>query len=568
MRMIIRKSALLGAALLSPALAALAKQRPNIIFFLVDDYGWVDSSVAYGEEVYPGNLHFHTPNMERLARKGVILTSAYACPVSTPTRTAMMSGMNAAHMGITNWTSALRDIPSDGVNGGFFTDQQYDAPDADPLGRPDWNINGLCPDGPGAEGIAGVQVATPMVRHLRDAGYYTIHMGKAHWAAAGTPGASPYNMGFMVNVAGSVNGMPRSYYGTENFGNTSEKWNYMAVQNMAEYYGQDIFLTEALTREALKTLEEPVRRGQPFYLYMAHYATHTPISKDPRFFDRYKKEMGLDAGQSKFSSMVEGVDKSLGDLMDYLEAHHIADNTIIVFMSDNGGNANITAKGGVPHQQNAPLREGKGSCYLGGIRVPMMVYWPGKTAAGTRINTPVLPEDFYPSLLEMAGVTAFEHVQPLDGRSFVPLVTKGSQYVAKAMKNGYIGSQKEANAFEVPQSVSGLDPQREVVMHYPHQWKSEYKEEIDFMSTIIAGDWKLVYIMMNTLPGKHVAAGGPFELYNIREDIGEQRNLATEHPEKVAELARRLGARLREWNAPMPLVRATGKPVPWPDEIL
>ena len=232
------------------------------------------------------------------------------------------------------------------------------------------------------------------------------------------------------------------------------------------------------------------------------------------------------------------------------------------------GNANITAKGGVPHQQNAPLREGKGSCYLGGIRVPMMVCWPGKTAAGTRINTPVLPEDFYPSLLEMAGVTAFEHVQPLDGRSFVPLVTKGSQYVAKAMKNGYIGSQKEANAFEVPQSVSGLDPQREVVMHYPHQWKSEYKEEIDFMSTIIAGDWKLVYIMMNTLPGKHVAAGGPFELYNIREDIGEQRNLATEHPEKVAELARRLGARLREWNAPMPLVRATGKPVPWPDEIL
>ena len=91
----IRKSALLGAALLSPAMAALAKQRPNIIFFLVDDYGWVDSSVAYGEEVYPGNLHFHTPNMERLARKGVILTSAYACPVSTPTRTAMMSGMNA-----------------------------------------------------------------------------------------------------------------------------------------------------------------------------------------------------------------------------------------------------------------------------------------------------------------------------------------------------------------------------------------------------------------------------------------------------------------------------------------
>ena len=541
MRMIIRKSALLGAALLSPALAALAKQRPNIIFFLVDDYGWVDSSVAYGEEVYPGNLHFHTPNMERLARNGVILTSAYACPVSTPTRTAMMSGMNAAHMGITNWTSALRDIPSDGVNGGFFTDQQYDAPDADPLGRPDWNINGLCPDGPGAEGIAGVQVATPMVRHLRDAGYYTIHVGKAHWAAAGTPGASPYNMGFMVNVAGSVNGMPRSYYGTENFGNTSEKWNYMAVQNMAEYYGQDIFLTEALTREALKTLDEPVRRGQPFYLYMAHYATHTPISKDPRFFDRYKKEMGLDAGQSRFSSMVEGVDKSLGDVLDYLEAHHIADNTIIIFMSDNGGNADVKSKGGVPHTQNAPLREGKGSCYQGGIRVPMMVCWPGRTAPGTRIDTPVVPEDLFPTILEMGQVKKYTTSQEVDGKSLVKLLAG---------------------------KPSDIDPQRPLFFHYPHQWKWEYKSEVDFLSTVIVGDWKLVYVMMNTVPGQRVQDGVPFELYNIREDIGETRNLAAEHPEKVAELARLLGERLRGWNAPMPIVRATGKPVPWPDELL
>ena len=540
MHMNIRKSALLGAALLSPAMAALAKQKPNIIFFLVDDYGWPESSVAYGDEVYPRNRQFHTPNMERLAQQGVLLTHAYACPVSTPTRASLMTGMNAIHSHITNWVSMAGNQPSDAV-GGKNGAAVYEELETDVFRRPDWNINGLCPDGPLSEGVNDVQAATPMVRLLRDAGYYTIHVGKAHWASAGTPGASPYNMGFLVNVAGTNAGLPKSYLGTDNFGNKPELWNMAAVQNMVEYYGQDIFLTEALTREALKTLEEPVRRGQPFYLYLSHYATHTPIQKDTRFFDRYKKEMGLDAGQSKFSSMVEGVDKSLGDVLDYLEAHHIADNTIIIFMSDNGGNADVKAKGGVPHTQNAPLREGKGSCYQGGIRVPMMVCWPGRTAPGTRIDTPVVPEDLFPTILEMGHVKKYTTSQEVDGKSLVKLLAG---------------------------KPSDIDPQRPLFFHYPHQWKWEYKSEVDFLSTVIEGDWKLVYVMMNTVPGQRVQDGVPFELYNLREDIGETRNLAAEYPEKVAELARLLGERLRGWNAPMPIVRATGKPVPWPDELL
>ena len=475
MHMNIRKSALLGAALLSPAMAALAKQRPNIIFFLVDDYGWPESSVAYGDEVYPRNRQFHTPNMERLAQQGVLLTHAYACPVSTPTRASLMSGMNAIHSHITNWVSMAGNQPSDAV-GGKNGAAVYEELETDIFRRPDWNIN-----------------------------------------------------------------LPKSYLGTDNFGNKPELWNMAAVQNMVEYYGQDIFLTEALTREALKTLEEPVRRGQPFYLYLSHYATHTPIQKDTRFFDRYKKEMGLDAGQSKFSSMVEGVDKSLGDVLDYLEAHHIADNTIIIFMSDNGGNADVKAKGGVPHTQNAPLREGKGSCYQGGIRVPMMVCWPGRTAPGTRIDTPVVPEDLFPTILEMGQVKKYTTSQEVDGKSLVKLLAG---------------------------KPSDIDPQRPLFFHYPHQWKWEYKSEVDFLSTVIEGDWKLVYVMMNTVPGQRVQDGVPFELYNLREDIGETRNLAAEYPEKVAELARLLGERLRGWNAPMPIVRATGKPVPWPDELL
>ena len=140
-----RKTALAALALLSPILAGGAK-RPNIIFFLVDDYGWPESSVAYGEEVYPRNRQFHTPNMERLAEKGVILTQAYACPVSTPTRTSLMSGMNAVHSHITNWTSMAKDEPSDAV-GGKNGAAVYEELDTDVFRRPEWNINGLCPEG-------------------------------------------------------------------------------------------------------------------------------------------------------------------------------------------------------------------------------------------------------------------------------------------------------------------------------------------------------------------------------------------------------------------------------------
>lgn len=557
----IRSLALLSPALLLAGCSGGKQTKPNIVFFLVDDYGWPESSVPYGDEVYPRNMEFHTPNMERLARQGVVMTHAYACPVSTPTRTSILSGMNAVHSGITNWVSMAKDEPADAVGGlngnGVFQDLATDA-----FIRPDWKINGMCPDIPESEGVNDVTIATPLARLLKDEGYYTIHVGKAHWASAGVPGASPYNMGFTVNVAGTNAGHPRSYLGEENYGNTKDKWTMAAVQNMTEYYGTETFLTEALTREALKTLDYPISHKQPFYLYMAHYATHTPIQKDPRFYDAYS-DMGLDDGQAKFSSMVEGVDKSLGDLLDYLEEKGIADNTVIIFMADNGGNADNPAKGGVPHECCAPLREGKGSCYQGGIRVPMIFYWPGKTAPGTRVNTPTLPEDLFPTILDIAGVKERETVQQVDGKSLVDLFVKGSQLAAKEQ----FSSLSEAGAFVVPEEVSGISPERPLVFHYPHQWKVEYRPEVDFLSTVIVGDWKLVYVMMNTLPGMHVQDGVPFELYNIRDDIGEKHNLAAEYPEKVRELASVLGERLRAWNAPMPTVRSTGERVAWPDEI-
>ena len=323
------------------ATTAVAAEKPNIVLFLVDDMGWVDSQVAYGEEQYPSNLRYETPNMLRLAEAGVIMTSAYACPVSTPTRTSIMSGMNAAHMRITNWTSPMKNDPSDGTGGAVNMDKPGGRSDLsqDLFSRPEWNINGLSPEA----GVENTVCATPFPKLLRDAGYYTIHVGKAHWASAGTPGANPYNMGFLVNVSGQMNGAPTSYYSEDHFGNKPGRWNYMSVQNMAEYYGTGVHLTEAVTREALKTLDYPISTKQPFFLYMAHYATHTPIQRDPRFVQKYL-DRGYDEGQARYASMIEGVDKSLGDLLDYLKARGIERNTVVIFMTDNGGNAENCAK--------------------------------------------------------------------------------------------------------------------------------------------------------------------------------------------------------------------------------
>lgn len=542
---------LTGLSLLAPSVA-FAAEKPNIVFFIVDDMGWVDSSVAYGEEVYPNNMRYNTPNMQRLASQGVMLTNAYACPVSTPTRTSLISGVNAAHSHITNWTSALRDMPSDAAGGAVSSVTGVQEDSASRFMRPEWNINGASP----VEGVEHTLYATPLPKLLKDAGYYTIHVGKAHWASAGTPGASPYNMGYVVNVTGNVAGMPRSYLSEDNYGNKPDKWTYMAVQNMAEYYGTGVHLTEALTREALKTLEYPVAHKQPFYLYFAHYATHTPIQRDPRFVQKYL-DAGLDEGQARYASMVEGVDKSLGDLLDYLEKNNLAENTIIIFMTDNGGNAENRAKGGVRFMHNLPLRNGKGSVYEGGIRVPLMVKWSGKVSENTRVNTPVICEDLFPTILEMAGVKRAEVVQSVDGQSLVKLVTKGSKLAAKAAAKGEITDQKSANNFVVPQSVSDIDPNRTLVFHYPHQWKPYDLEDIDFLSAVRKGEWKLVYRMRT----------GALELYNLKTDIGEKSDVAAQYPEKVKELAVELSSKLRAWNSPMPSLRATGKNIPLPDEL-
>jgi arylsulfatase A-like enzyme len=491
-------------------LGAEPVKKPNIIMFLVDDMGWQDTSVPFWIKKTPFNERYRTPAMERLAREGMMFTQAYASCVCSPTRVSLISGMNAARHRVTNWTLE-RDKSVDGKSS--------------ILRYPDWNVNGVQP----VDTIPHAVYATLLPQILKDNGYYTIHCGKAHYGAIGTPSADPGNCGFDVNIAGHAAGGPGSYLGTENFGN-SEKGGYTppwGVPGLEQYHGDSIFLTEALTREALKSLAKAKATGKPFYLYMAHYAVHIPLYADQRFYDKYL-EMGLNESEARYSSMIEGMDKSLGDIMDWLDKNDLTGNTIILFMSDNGG-FSLRPRAGELHTHNKPLNSGKGSAYEGGIREPMIVKWPGKVKPGTRCSDYLIIEDFFPSILEMAGIKKYSTVQTVDGKSFVPMLLK-------------TGSTSQA---------------RDLYWHFPNNW-GPTGPGIGTTSTIRSGDWKLIYFYEDS----------HFELYNIADDIGELNNLAAQQHAKVRELAIKLGKYLRTVKAQRPQYKSTGKPVPWPDEAI
>lgn len=485
-----------------------AQDRPNIILFLVDDMGWQDTSLPFWTKETEFNKRYHTPNMERLAQEGMQFTNAYATPVCTPTRVSIMTGMNAAHHHVTNWTHIQKNTPTD-MEDSFFH-------------RAEWNYNGLSPE----KNIPNTVYATPLPKLLKESGYFTIHVGKAHWGSMGTPGSNPYNLGFVVNISGNATGHPQSFKGSDNYGNLPDKTSFHAVQDLTEYYGTETFLTEALTLEAIKSLDAPIRNRQPFFLNLAHYAVHTPLQDDPRFYKKYI-DAGLDETEAKYASMVEGMDKSLGDIMDFLINKKINKNTIVIFMTDNGGLSLTPLRGGEAHTHNLPLRAGKGSIYEGGIRVPMIVKWPGVVKPGTKTDQYIIVEDFFPSLLEMAGVRNYKAVQPVDGESFVPLL----------------------------RNPGDRDTERILIWHFPNKWQPD-GPGINYKSAIRQGDWKLVYHMRD----------GRKELFNLRDDIGETTDLALQHPEKVRALSSLLSSQLREWKAPMPVVKSTGKAVGFSDE--
>ena len=516
-KMILKSTFLLSA--LGMVQTVEAQERPNIIMFLVDDMGWQDTSVPFHTEMTNLNRRYKTPNMERLAEKGVKFMQAYACPVSSPSRCSLMSGMNAARHRVTNWTLKY--------------DQKTDA-GSTVITPPDWNYNGIQPaTTTNAADKKNTTLITSLPQILQDNGYYTIHCGKAHFGARSTSGADPLKMGFLVNIAGSEIGGPGSYLGTSSFGKGGD----FAVPGLEKYHGQDIFLTEAITREALAALEQPVTEKKPFYLYMSHYAVHAPYEADERYAGYYRNvddpyfASPLGNTEVSFATLVEGMDKSLGDIMNFLDEKGIAENTIILFMSDNGGQAVGQRQGRHNYDQNWPARAGKGSAFMGGVREPMMVYWPGVTQPGTEVQQHVMIEDFFPTILEMAQVESYEPVQTVDGISFVDVLKDPS-----------------------------VNRERPIVWHFPNLWgeTQDKTEGYGAFSAILKGDYHLIYHWENQKR----------ELYNIKTDIGERTDLAASEPEILEELSQDLTDFLKKTNAQRPVYKASGQPCPYPNEAV
>jgi len=497
--------------ILMPGLiAAPAVRQPNIVLFLVDDMGWQDTSVPFADFVTPFNQRYRTPNMEALAKRGMKFTQAYACAVCSPSRVSLMTGLNAARHRVTNWT--LKKNASN--------DRQHPR-----LAFPGWNVNGLSP----VAGVEDTVHAKTLPSFLRQAGYRTIHVGKAHFGATGTPGEDPTRLGFDVNIAGHAAGGPGSFLGKQNFSaafrNASRIWD---VPGLEKYHGQDIFLTEALTREANLAVDAAVSDDKPFYLYMSHYAVHVPFAEDSRFIERYK-QAGLDPTEAMYAAMIEGMDKSLGDIMANVERQGLTENTVVMFMSDNGG-FSAEGRGGKANTHNKPLSSGKGSAHEGGVRVPMLVAWPGVTKAGSVCDVPLIIEDFFPTVLEIAGVREFNQIGgKIDGRSFIPLLKGGP----------------------------AMNPERALFWHYPNNWGPS-GPGIGASSTIRKGDWKLIYYHD---PGR----AERYELFHLSNDLGEAKNLAGEKPMVRSTLARELAEYLHSVDATMPVDKTTGIAVPLPE---
>ncbi len=486
----------------------IAKEKPNILVFLVDDMGWQDTSVPFWSERTSLNDTYNTPNMERLAAIGTKFTQAYACPVSSPSRISLMTGANVVQHKVSNWT--------------LNKDQATDSP-SEYLTFGGWNNNGMSSE----PGIPSTFYSKALPALLSENGYLTGIIGKAHFGAIDTPAADPLNIGFDYNIAGHAAGAMGSYFGEQNYGNKEagtwdKPW---GVPSLESYHGSNVFLTEALTLEGCKFMEKAVSDKKPFFLYMSHYAVHAPFVEDIRFYQRYI-DMGLTEKEAQYASLIEGMDKSLGDLMDWVIDKGIAENTIIIFMSDNGGYT--VGRGGEAAQRNYPLRGGKGSCFEGGVREPLIVYWPNVTKPQTENSTPVIIEDFFPTIIEMAGISQYTVPQKVDGVSFVSAL-------------------KEEN----------MDMERPLYFHYPNNW-GERREDVGIpQSAIRKGDWKFIY--------SHET--GKRELFNLKNDISEKYNLINndQYQQKAKELAKILSNYLRSNNATMPYYKDNGEKVPYPD---
>ena len=445
---------------LAPAFARGASRRPpNLVLIVTDDLGWRDTG-------YNGSRFYETPHVDRLARGGMEFSNGYsASPVCSPTRAAIMTGKYPARLGLTSHLQGAHRLHYSKV-----------IPPPVRLQLP----------------LEEVTIA----ELLKGAGYRTAAIGKWHLGGEGfLPGAQ----GFDVAVGGDTAGSTNSFFYPE--------WKKKIPLNGAR---EGEYLTDRLTDLAVQFIRQSA--NQPFFLYLPHYAVHVPIEAKPELIPHYEKKVRADDPQNypTYAAMLQSVDESVGRVLDTLDQLKLAENTLVVFTSDNGGVSSREWRNR-PITSNLPLRAGKGHLYEGGIRVPLVVRWPGVTKTGTVCDEPVLSVDFAPTLAEAAGVRGAP-VPRMDGMSLLPLL-RGSKRLNR----------------------------ERIYWHYPH-----YSPQLGRPSAAVReGDWKLLRFFED----------GHEELYNLRRDVGEQQDLSA----RESATAQRLSAHLTAW------LKQTGARLPTPN---
>jgi arylsulfatase A-like enzyme len=457
-----------------------AADRPNFVFFLIDDLGWTDTGVYR-------STFYETPNIDRLAREGARFTQFYsASPVCSPTRASIMTGKDPARLHITNWIG--------GEGSGMLLQAEY--------------LRQL----PLEEITLG--------EAFKEAGYATGYIGKWHLGAEGfLPPDQGFDFAFAVNHAGQ----PGSYF----YPYKNENWPLTNVPDLEDGEGGD-YLTDRLTDAALEFIE--ARRDTTFFLVFSHYAVHTPLQSKVELTAKYESKAqslaatdapaflpeGANATTKQrqdhavYAGMIESTDRSVGRVLAVLDSLDLAARTVVVFVSDNGGLSTLRRRRGIP-TANLPLRAGKGWLYEGGLRVPLIVKWPGGVEGGHVVDQPAITMDLYPTLLEIAGLP-LRPDQHRDGLSLVPLLLR-----------------------------TGAPDREQLFFHFPHYHGSGNMPS----GAARVGDYKLLEWFED----------GKIELYDLSADIGESRDLTSQMPE----LAGGLHEILEEWR------RSVGARMPAPN---
>ena len=448
------------------AVKSQENRPPNIVLILVDDLGWADLTCQ-------GSKYFETPQVDKLAAGGMRFTDGYAaCAVCSPTRAAVQTGRYPARLGVTDW---IRSRFQGGIIG----------PDGkNPAGYAGGNRPVLCPK----NALFMESDEVTLAEALGPAGYVSCFIGKWH---LGQAAHFPEKQGYDVNHGGCDLGQPPGYFDPYKVNRP-----YYLIPNLPPRTEGE-YLTDREADEAVGFIK--ANRDKPFFLNMCHYCVHTPLQAKKDVTAKYDAKPKTDQKNPVYAAMVESVDDAAGKIMAALDECGIADRTVVIFTSDNGGLLGPTS--------NLPLRSGKGFPYEGGIRVPLIVRWPGAVKAGSVSNVPVTSVDYFPTILEIAGVPLPKD-RAIDGASLVPVLKQ----------------------------TGDLDREA-IYWHFPH-----YRGGLGPYGIIRAGDWKLI----------ERYDGGRRELYNLAEDLGETTDLADRMPEKVRELDEKLAAWLKSTGAKMP----------------